>query len=418
MIFIYDLLYVIALLLIFPFEYLKRPKDLRKTWLSEKTGSTGNGVGRDRKDIWIHAVSVGEVLAALPLIEKLRESGHSSVLLSTITDTGRQIATEKAPDGVEIMYLPFDLKIFLNKAIRFFSPRIFMTMETEIWPNLFTSMKDAGIPVFIFNGRISDRSFHRYKKIRFFLKKLFRAVEVAGMQTSQDAERIRAMGMDDDKVKTIGNFKFDIQDTLQAPEWTERLEGTNIVAGSTHEGEEELIVDTYLKLRSDHDPLNLILAPRHPQRFRNVENLLMNRKVNFIKRSVLDEHQGALKDAVVLIDTLGELSGLYSVASVCIIGGSFVPVGGHNLFEAAYWSKPVVCGKHMNNFPLTKDFERNDAVRIADKDALYDILFELLNSRESRETLGRNAHNLFLENRGAAEKAIGLLDTYISRIKK
>jgi 3-deoxy-D-manno-octulosonic-acid transferase len=378
----------------------------------------GTRARRDRKDIWIHAVSVGEVLAALPLIDKLRESGHSSILLSTITDTGRQIAVEKAPDGVEIMYLPFDLRIFLNKAIRCFSPRMFMTMETEIWPNLFTSMKNAGIPVFIFNGRISEKSFHRYKKIRFFLKKLFRAVEVAGMQTSQDAERIRAMGMDDDKVKTIGNFKFDIQGTLQAPEWTGRLEGTNIVAGSTHEGEEELIVDTYLKLRSDHDPLNLILAPRHPQRFRNVENLLMNRKVNFIKRSVLDEHQGALKDAVVLIDTLGELSGLYSVASVCIIGGSFVPVGGHNLFEAAYWSKPVVCGKHMNNFPLTKDFERNDAVRIADKDALYDILFELLNSRESRETLGRNAHNLFLENRGAAEKAIGLLDTYISRIKK
>jgi 3-deoxy-D-manno-octulosonic-acid transferase len=415
MIFIYDLLYVIALVLIFPFEYLKRPKDLRKTWLSEKIGNARDGGSREKKEVWIHAVSVGEVLAALPLIDKLRASGHTSIVLSTITDTGRQIAADKTDDSIEIIYLPFDLKPFLNKVINRYSPRIFMTMESEIWPNLFMSMKYAGIPVFIFNGRISDGSFSRYKMIRFFLKRLFKAVEIAGMQTSRDAERIKVMGMAVDRVKTIGNFKFDVQGTLQVPAWTGRLEGTTLVAGSTHEGEEELIIDTYLKLRSDNAPINLVLAPRHPQRFRTVERLLMNKKVNFIKRSVLNDSQGTLKDIVVLIDTIGELSGLYAVAAVCIIGGSFVPVGGHNLFEAAYWSKPIVCGNYMNNFPLTKEFEMNDAVMITDKEALYDIVVELLDSGERRETMGENAHDLFLKNSGAAEKTVRLLEPYLRK---
>jgi len=309
--------------------------------------------------------------------------------------------------------MPFDLRLFLNRAIRHLSPRIFMTMETELWPNLFGAMKEAGIPVFIFNGRISDRSFPRYKKVKFFLEKLFGTVAIVGVQTMQDAERFREMGMDEEKVLVTGNLKFDIQGTLKAPDWVSSLKGRNIVAGSTHEGEEEVIIETYHKLRSGNEPINLILAPRHPQRFPDVEKLLHRKGMDFIRRSALSGQSREHENVIIMVDTLGELAGLYSVADVCIIGGSFVPVGGHNLFEAAYWSKPIICGPHMNNFPLTKDFEQNNAVRISDKGALYDIVTELLGSPELRRTMGQNAYRLFLENSGSAEKAMHILEPYL-----
>ncbi len=416
MIHIYTLLYCLALLLIFPFEYLKRPKALRKTWLPEKFGKIDGGdTARGDGTIWIHAVSVGEVLAALPLIKELRASGHGSIVLSTITDTGRQIALEKAPDDVRMVYLPFDLKCALRKAIARLSPCVFMTMETELWPNLFVSMKEAGVPVFIFNGRISDRSFPGYRKIAFFLRRLFDAVAIAGVQTEQDAGRFEEMGMSREKVKVIGNFKFDIHGTLEAPPWTKRLRGGNIVCGSTHEGEEEAVIAVYAKLRERSGTVNLILAPRHPQRFNAVEKLLNTAGERFVKRSELDDGSGELRDCIILIDVLGELAGLYAVADVSIIGGSFVPVGGHNLFEPAYWSKPIVCGPHMNNFPLTGNFEKADAVRIAEKEGLYDIVSELMDSDELRERLGRNAHKVFLDNSGAVHKAVALLRPYLER---
>ena len=263
MIFLYTVLYGIALFFIFPFEYFKRPKKLRKRWLAEKLGAIGPYEKNDGPVIWIHAVSVGEVMVALPLVKRLYESGYTSVMISTITDTGQQIAGERAPEGVKKFYLPFDLKPFINRVIRLTSPDIFMTMETELWPNLFNAMKDAGIPVFIFNGRISDRSFGRYMKIRFFLKKLFRAVENAGMQTGQDAERIKQMGMDEEKTRITGNFKFDIHGTLYPPEWVGMIKGTTIVAGSTHESEEVILNEVYQKLRRRSSPQNLNLAPSH-----------------------------------------------------------------------------------------------------------------------------------------------------------
>jgi 3-deoxy-D-manno-octulosonic-acid transferase len=417
MIHLYTILYTIALVLVLPFEYLKRPKEMRKQWLNEKLGFTGEYQKGPRPVIWIHAVSVGETLAALPLIRKLRESGYPSVILSTITDTGRQIALEKIPEGAKTLYLPFDLKMFLRRAIRSLSPDLFVTMETELWPNLLGSMKDAAIPVFIFNGRISDRSFPRYKKIRFFLSGLLEAVETAGMQTGQDAARIGEMGMDTRKIHITGNFKFDIQGTLAPPGWVSLLKGTTIVAGSTHELEEEIVLEAYLKLKENRSPLNLVLAPRHPKRFPEVEALLKSRGLAYLKRSELCRSQGELQDVVVLVDVLGELAGIYSAAHVCIIGGSFVPVGGHNLFEAAYWSKAIICGPHMNNFPLVREFMDRNAVLIAKDGSLYDILSDVLDNPRKRELIGENAQKVFRDNSGAVTKAFDILRPYLERIR-
>ena len=186
----------------------------------------------------------------------------------------------------------------------------------------------------------------------------------------------------------------------------------------THECEEDIIVEVYQRLSRRFTPLNLILSPRHPGRCNIVMELLKDKGIHYVRRSVLTEDNTELENIVILIDTIGELAGLYSVADVCIIGGSFVPVGGHNLFEAAYWSKPIICGPHMNNFPLTKDFMSRDAVRIADKAGLYDILFCMLESLDMRERLGKNAHRVFLENGGAVEKAMNILEPYLSRLKR
>ncbi|MGE5892712.1 MAG: 3-deoxy-D-manno-octulosonic acid transferase [bacterium] len=427
---LYTILYVIVLILVFPFEYFKRTKGSRRIWLAEKLGNTGAVDKKNKPVIWIHAVSVGEVLAAVPIIQKLKESGYGSIVLSTTTDTGRQMALEKAPKGMKVIYLPFDVKMLLNRAIKSLAPDVFMTMETELWPNLFTAMNKARVTSFIFNGRISDRSFPRYKKITFFLKKVFASIEAVGMQSSQDAERIWAMGMEPRKIHVTGNFKFDVQGALTAPEWTRLLRGLTIVAGSTHEGEEEIILDAYLRLKQDHQPINLILAPRHPKRFSNVENILKEKGIRYIKRSEIPPPAGSrhdpappglaglpgeIQNTVVLVDTLGELAGIYAAADICIIGGSFVPVGGHNLFEAAFWSKPIVCGPHMNNFPLVGEFLRNNAARIAKSTEVYDIVVDLLLSEENRMVLGNNAHRIFRENSGAVDKAMAILIPYLKR---
>lgn len=417
MITFYSFAYLLALPIFFPFEFLKRPRELRPLWLSEKIGAIRTALKRSGPVIWIHAVSVGEVLAAIPLINKLKGSGYHSIVLSTITDTGRQMAIEKAPDGVTVMYLPFDLKIFLNRAIRRISPSLFMTMETELWPNLLSAMEKAGVPVCIFNGRISDRSFPRYRKIRFFLRRLFRGIRCVGMQTQQDAVRILDIGMAPEKVHLTGNFKFDIHGSITPPVWLNRLKGTVLVAGSTHEGEEEIILDCWQRLKEKHAPLTLILAPRHPNRFGDVERLLQSKELSYIKRSGMNESVDEISDCVILIDVIGELAGIYSAGDICIIGGSFVPIGGHNLFEAAYWSKPIVCGPHMNNFPLITNFTAHKAVRIANAGNIYDIVSALLDSPAERKTLGEKAYRLFTGNSGAVDKALDLLKPILEQVQ-
>jgi len=417
MITFYSLLYSMALPFFFPTEIMKRPKGTRSLWLLQKIGAFPRIEKAASPTVWIHAVSVGEVLAAIPLIAKLRDAGCRSIVLSTITDTGRQMALEKSPEGVTVIYLPFDLKLFLRKAIRAVSPALFMTMETELWPNLLTAMRESNVPVCIFNGRISDRSFPRYKKIRFFLKRLFRGVSFVGMQTRQDADRILAMGMAPDKIHVTGNFKFDIHGSVTPPLWLQRLKGTVLIAGSTHEGEESLLVECWKRLKEKDPSLILILAPRHPNRFKDVEQLLNEKGLSYIKRSGMTDTPDEISGTIILVDVLGELAGIYSAGDVCIIGGSFVPVGGHNLFEPAYWSKAIVCGPHMNNFPLISDFSAHKAVCIANEGNVYDIVSELLASPAEREMLGRNAYELFKSNSGAVEKAMDLLKPYLERKK-
>jgi len=428
MYFLYTLLYYAILVFILPFQYLKRPKKLKKRWLREKFGFIKGGLGGG---IWIHAVSVGEVMAAIPLLKKLREKYPSkSLMLSTITDTGQKVGRERVPEGTMVFYLPFDIPIILKRVFERMRLELLITIETELWPNLFRISRQYGIPVVLLNGRISEKSFKGYKKASFFMKEVLSNVDLFCMQSEMDAERISSIGVNEGRIKVLGNFKFDIKPPSKIPEWSERMKGPVLIAGSTHEGEEEFLISVYMKLKKDFTDLNLILAPRHPERFKDVEDLLRSKGVSFIKRSALSTSNPPLpplvrggeggfselqtfSGTVILLDTVGELSAVYGISDIAIIGKSFKGYGGQNPLEPAYWGKPIVCGLHMENFPFIKDFYREGAAFEVDENGLYSKLRELFLLPEKAKKTGLKAQQLYKKNTGAVDRAIEVIAGYI-----
>jgi 3-deoxy-D-manno-octulosonic-acid transferase len=419
MYFVYSIMYGIAVLFLLPFEYFKRPKDIRKRWLRERFGGDP-GVFRkegQREIIWIHAVSVGEVMAAAPLLKSLKERyPMKGMILSTVTDTGQKVAKERAPEGTKIIYLPFDIPQILNAVVKKVMPAILIVIETELWPNMFRVFKQNGIPVILLNGRISENSFRGYGKISFFMKKVLSCVDFFGMQNEEYADRLKSLGVPDASVRSIGNFKFDTRPSPLIPEWTERIRGPVVAAGSTYEGEEDLITSVYTELRKEFPDLNLILAPRHPERFRNVEAMLKSKGVSFVKRSDLDGERPeaqTLTGTIILLDTIGELSAIYGISDMAIIGKSFRGSGGQNPLEPAYWGKPVICGPHMENFPVIRDFFKAGAAVEANENNLYAKLKGLLLHPEKARDVGLRGHQLYRKNAGAVKAAMEIVARYL-----
>lgn len=426
MFFVYTLIYLIALMFVLPFEYLKRPKGQRLKWLKDKWGKpTGSGVtgyANSSETILIHAVSVGEVLAAIPFITALKKRHPGlNIVVSTITDTGRKVACERLAGVVAgVIYLPFDIPFVIKSVIRRVRPKVFVTLETELWPNLFRTLGKAGIPVVILNGRISEKSFRGYGKIRFFLKGVLDNAALFCMQDEPYARRIIALGAEEARVRIIGSFKFDISlpaisaSSASYLQWAEGIGGPVIVAGSTHRGEEALILDAFIRLREHFPSLALIIAPRHPERFDEVERIINDRGIDYRRRSRPTEEGKADKSAaVILLDSVGELSSVYALSDIAVVGGSFVEHGGQNPLEPAYWGKPVVCGPSMKNFPFIKDFYEKGAAIKAGNDNLYEVLFELLSSEEKRHHIGMRAKELLNRNRGAVQRALDALEPYL-----
>lgn len=439
---LYSLLYSAALLLLLPFEYFKRPRELRGRWLRERMGSAGAASeGLDSKPVWIHAVSVGEVIAAAPFIAGLKERHPSlPVVLSTVTDTGQKVAREKLAGAAEVFYLPFDLVFIVRRAMRRLRPALFVAIETELWPNIFRTCKKEGVPVLVLNGRLSEKSFRGYRKIRFFISRVLSRVDLFCMQEKVYQERIKALGVEEDRVRVTGNFKFDIKPSGTLPEWAGSLGSPVVVAGSTHEGEEELIISVFSELNQDFPGLNLVLAPRHPERFGRVETLVKERGLPCVRRSALARgsqliaHRSEgnfsysqpsamshelsavgrrLSGTVFLLDTIGELASAYGVADVAIIGGSFVERGGHNPLEPAFWGKPVVCGPHMENFPFIADFYGEKGAIETDAERLSHVLKELIRSPQRRKAWGEKARSLYNDKVGAVARSVEVLERYL-----
>jgi 3-deoxy-D-manno-octulosonic-acid transferase len=417
--FIYTLIYSLAIIFLLPFEYFKRPGVLRKKWLREKLGLFDSSLITHHSSlIWVHAVSVGEVAAASPLLKTIRERYPSKeIVLSTITDTGRKVAMERAPGGTHIVYLPFDIPLVLNPVVKKLRPEVLIVIETELWPNMFRVFRENEIPVILMNGRISEKSFRGYKRISFFMRKVLSDVNFFGMQAEEYADRIRSLGVDDMRIKTMGNFKFDSKPFSRIPEWATKLTGPVITAGSTHAGEEELMASLYVELKKNFPDLNLILAPRHPERFREVEEMLRAGGHSFMKRSAF-ETQGpdipAIRGEIILLDSVGELSAIYGITDIAIIGKSFRGHGGQNPLEAASWGRPVLCGPHMENFPVIRDFYKEGAAVEVSEEGLCSQLKELLLHPDKASGIGSKARELYNKNSGAVERAMEVIANYVS----
>jgi 3-deoxy-D-manno-octulosonic-acid transferase len=369
------------------------------------------------RSVWIHAVSVGEVLAARPLVPALRERlpGHR-IFLSTTTMTGNAVA-KKSIRGVDgLFYAPFDFPHPVRHALEVLNPSLVVLVETELWPNLIHEARRRGTRVALVNGRISPRSFPRYRRLGRFLRKVLSEVDLFLMQGESHAERIRALGAPPERVRVTGNLKFDSVEPARLPErLTRLLQGGSTprplwVAGSTVGGEEELVLSAFHRVRERVPHARLLMAPRHPERFDSVPALVEAAGFRCLRRSALDPV--AWNDGeVMLLDTLGELSQVYALASVVFVGGSLVPAGGHNILEPAVAGKPVVVGPHMENFQEIADqFSSEQAlVRVGSADELASEVSALLVDPVRRAGLGARARDLVGRNRGAVGRSTDAL---------
>ncbi|MGH9799669.1 MAG: 3-deoxy-D-manno-octulosonic acid transferase, partial [Blastocatellia bacterium] len=421
---LYSLLYTLAFFALLPYfayqavfnrKYLGNLSG--RLWLSPKLPAD------QRPAIWLHAVSVGETLAAKPLIATLRQRfPNHRLIVSTTTMTGQAVARQQVTEADAVCYFPFDWRFTVRRALNVVQPEVVILMESELWLNFLYECRSRQIPTVVVNGRISDRSFPRSQKFGFFIRKLYVLVTRFLMQSRLDAERAVKLGAPADRVSVSGNLKYDINDSSQSPKLAEtarQLDETFafgksplIVAGSTGEGEEQTLLAAFGKLPK---PVRLLIAPRHPGRFNAVAELIEASGLKFARRSLANE---SAKDAdVILLDSIGELAALYRFASVVFVGGSLVPVGGHNVLEAALFAKPIVVGPHMQNFrEITAEFLQRDAlIQIAATNAneqvqeLSQTFANLLNDQRRANELGANARQAIKDNRGATTRTVAVI---------
>jgi 3-deoxy-D-manno-octulosonic-acid transferase len=422
---LYNLISVIGLLFYLPRLLLKKGPESRLTFIKERLGMSDY----NKTDIWVHAVSVGETLASLPFLKKLKKDfPDKKIILSTTTYTGQKIAREKFPEADRIMYMPLDSVLCVKRAVNILRPEIFITVETELWPALFQTLNKNGSRIIILNGRLSNESFNGYRKIKLLIKKVLSNVDFLYMQEKAYAERVIVLGADRHKVGVMGNFKFDIDfDTSTPLNWLERVEGKILLAASTHKGEEEIILDAFESVKRNVNDLKLILAPRHPERFNEAAEIIGKKGLNYIRRSeinqgsaVSDQQSALTHDTfpdVIILDTIGELSSVFSKVSIAFIGGSLVPAGGHNILEPAYWSKPIIFGPHMDNFPIAEEFlKRTAAFQVRDSKDITEKVIELLTNSEKAAAMGHNAKAIVDKNTGAVKKALDLTRGFIGTL--
>ena len=375
------------------------------------------------ESIWIHAVSVGETMTVRALIADLRRRyPNLRIFLSTTTMAAQQVARRNMHDVDAVFYLPLDLPIVVRRTLRLVKPRLFVMMETEIWPNLLRQCKRMGVATVLVNGRISSRSYPRYKIAKPFFKGVLADVDRFCMQTEESARRVIDLGADPAKVVVTGSLKFDSLDVPGAATLDGR--GQNrvlryfrmtsgrpvIVAGSTMREEEQIVLQAFRRIKaSTANPL-LLIAPRHPERFAEVAQLARDQAFVTAKRSDLQIDAEPRADVVVL-DTIGELAQVYQVATAVFVGGSLVDTGGHNLLEPAVFGKPIVFGPYMQNFKeIAAAFVAQDAaIQVTGPRGLEEALIGLLTDPVRRARLGAAARALVESNRGAKDKCLAMI---------
>lgn len=372
--------------------------------------------------LWIHAVSVGETQAAAPLIKHFLDHHPGlGVMVTTTTPTGSERLRGLFEERVRHVYLPYDLPAILQPFLDRVRPRLVVIMETEIWPNLLAVCERRGIPVILANARLSARSARGYARLGSFARATFARLSLVAAQAEADAQRFIDLGVPGERVQVTGSIKFDLRQPASLEDGAEairRLWGSDRpvwVAGSTHEGEEEILLAVHRQVLRQHPRALLVLVPRHPERFDRVASLAARQGLTPVRRST-----GAAcgpADAVFLGDTMGELPVLMAAADAAFIGGSLVPLGGHNLLEAAAAGVPVAIGPHAFNFAqITRLLvEEGAAVQVADGDELAQLLIAWLGDATTRARIGEQGRRVVALNRGALGRLIALVEAQLDQ---
>lgn len=425
MYFLYSALTAIAMALLAPYfllQGLRRGKYIGS--FRERMGYLPESLARDfsaRSAIWIHAVSVGEVLASKPVVDGLRQQfPERPIFVSTTTATGQQLARDRIRNANGIFYFPFDWRAPVRRAFRTIRPGLVVIVETEIWPNFMREAQKAGVPVVFVNGRISDRSIRRFRRFRRMVGPLFEQAlshaELFLTQSGEDAKRLEEMGASAEKIEVTGNLKYDIEPPSQSAfgEWLARQITLQerwpvVVAGSVVAGEEEAVLAAYDIVQRRWRHALLVLAPRKPERFDAAEALVKERGWNVVRRSRIDMRSSLDENGDVLIlDSIGELAGMYSLGDAVFVGGSLVNSGGHNILEPAWFGKPPVFGPSMQNFrDIAARFSSAGAgLYVGSGEALGGAWTRLIADAEQRESMGKKARALVESNRGATSRSL------------
>lgn len=393
--------------------------------LKERLGEVPASLTRMRQHsktpiIWLHAVSVGEVLAMSRLVSEMDWSlADYRLLISTTTRTGQELARERF-GASRVFYCPLDLPWAVKAYLTVLSPRVLILAESEFWPNMLENCYKRKIPVMVVNARISDRSWPRYQMLQRLWKPLLGRLSAVLAQSEIDAERLLKLGTPQERLSVAGNLKFDIR-TAEESDATlllRNLAGSLrlVVAGSTLEGEEAAILDAWPRLLTADPQLVLILAPRHPERFGEAAELLEKSGIPWVRRSDWPakpayELEPLHPGSAVLLDTIGELASVYSLATVAFVGGSLAPSGGgHNPLEPAQFAVPVVMGPHYANFrTITDDLRAHQAIRIAAKEELAATLIEMIQNPEEADATGARAREVFNRQAGATDRCMAAL---------
>lgn len=428
---LYSFLLTVGFVLMMPLFFLRREK--YASGFRQRFGKIPELKRNGKPVIWIHCVSVGETNAAVPLVNEIKkEYPDYQIVVSTITKTGQELAQKLFKDQAALVfYFPFDWKFTVRRALEKIRPNIVLIIETELWFNFLRVTARRTIPVFLVNGRISEKSASRYMKIPKTMKRVLRYIDHALMQTNADAKRLLQLGINPNKVRVTGNIKYDQptvkNNSLFLEYFGERFDFTPnrplIIAASTHAPEEKWILEAFKKVRANRTEIKprLLLVPRHPQRFDDVAALVKNTKLNFVRRSNPLDLDDIFAD-VILLDSIGELRQFYAFADIVFVGGSLIPHGGQNILEPALAQKAIVTGFYTMNFAEIVDtFEKNEAViRLPELkenevvEALANVFDELLNDESLRQRFARNAFQMMEKNRGATERTMRFLDSMLT----
>ncbi len=376
----------------------------------------------EKKPIWVHALSVGEVLSAEPLVAGIiNHFKNRKIFVSASTKTGFEIANERFKDTVDaVFFYPYDLALSVKHMAVKIDPAFVVIVESDIWPNFLFEMKKRNVPVVLVNARLSQRSFRGYKRLAVFSKPVFLSFAGICTQSMEDAERFRALGIPLGRITVTGNIKFEqAGQSLPASEIKKLRRSIHmqpsqkvILAGSTHKGEEAILLEVFTKMKKEFSELLLIVAPRDPERAGSVQRIFESAGFYTVLMGVLDKIAPDSTFDVIVVDALGVLKRLYALADVAFVGGSLVDCGGHNPLEPAVFCKPVMFGHDMSDFAEISNMlvAAGGAFRVQDAESLYKTVSMLLRDHQKAQEMGKNAFKVFNDNKGAVDKTLKVIE--------